>query len=104
MTRLLGDLAKLAIEALNGIGRIDQPANLLRELEIRAQIRPIFPPGSSDPGILLSPGFFKCVQGALGRRFIHRGIADRRRGTNKEKGRTTQRKYLRRVNAPVFIV
>ena len=31
-------------------------------------------------------------------------FADRRRGTNKEKGRTAQRKYLRRVNAPVFIV
>ena len=31
-------------------------------------------------------------------------LADRRRGTNKEKGRTAQRKYLRRVNAPVFIV
>ena len=69
-----GDLAKLAIETLNGIGRIDQPTNLLRELEIRAQIRPVFPPGSGDPGILLSPGFFKGIQGALGRRFIYCGI------------------------------
>lgn len=29
---------------------------------------------SGDPGILLSPGFFKGIQGALGRRFIYCGI------------------------------
>ena len=33
-----GDLAKLAIEPFDGIGRIDQPANFLREFEICAQV------------------------------------------------------------------
>ena len=69
-----GDLAKLAIEAFDGVGRVDQPANLLRELEIRAQIRPVFSLGSGDPGILLAPGCFKRVQGAECRWLIHRGI------------------------------
>ena len=69
-----GDLAKLTIEALDGIGRIDQPANLLREFEICAQVCPVFPLGSSDPGILVSPGFFKCVQGTLRRWLIHCGV------------------------------
>ena len=61
-----GDLAKLAIEALNGIGRIDQPANLLRELEIRAQIRPVFPPGSGDPGDTSFPRLLQMRPGRFG--------------------------------------
>lgn len=49
------NFAKLAVNALNGIGRVDQPANLFREFEICAQVCSILPPGSSDPGIFLSP-------------------------------------------------
>lgn len=40
-----GDLLQLAIEAFNGIGRIDQLSQFLRELEICAEIRPVFVPG-----------------------------------------------------------
>ena len=39
------DLLQLAIEAFYGIGRIDQLPQLLRELEICAEIRPVFVPG-----------------------------------------------------------
>jgi len=38
-------LPKLAVEALNGIGGIDQPPYLLGILEAGAQIGPIIPPG-----------------------------------------------------------
>ena len=37
-----GDLFQLAIEAFYGIGSIDQLSQFLRELEICAEIRPIF--------------------------------------------------------------
>ena len=40
-----GDLLQLAIKAFYGIGRIDQLPQLLRELEICAEIRPVFVPG-----------------------------------------------------------
>ena len=40
-----GDLLQLAIEAFYGIGRLDQLPQLLRELEICAEIRPVFVPG-----------------------------------------------------------
>ena len=38
-------LTQLPIEALYGIGRINQPPKLLRELEICAEICPVFSPG-----------------------------------------------------------
>ena len=41
----LGYFSQLAIEAFYGIGRIDQLPQLLRELEICAEIRPVFVPG-----------------------------------------------------------
>ncbi len=41
----LGHLTKLAVEALDCVGRIDQPPKLFRELEISAQIGPVLPPG-----------------------------------------------------------
>ena len=37
-----GDLLQLSIEAFYGIGCIDQLSQLLRELEICAEIRPVF--------------------------------------------------------------
>ena len=40
-----GDLFQLSIEAFYGIGRIDQLSQFLRELEICAEIRPVFVPG-----------------------------------------------------------
>jgi hypothetical protein len=59
----LGHLAKLSVEALNGIGGIDQSPNLLGELEIGAEIWPVFPPGLGDFGIFLVPMFRKGFQG-----------------------------------------
>ena len=38
-------LTQLPIEALYGIGRINQPPKLLRELEICVEICPVFSPG-----------------------------------------------------------
>ena len=38
----LGHLAQLAVEALNGIGGIDQPPDLLGVLEVGAQVRVCF--------------------------------------------------------------
>ena len=38
-------LAQLAVEALDGIGGVNQPPHLLRVLEIGAQVCPVVPPG-----------------------------------------------------------
>ena len=46
----LRDLAELAVETLNGIGRVDDPADLSGVLEIGAQSRPVVPPRASDLG------------------------------------------------------
>lgn len=46
----LGHFPKLSVKALDGIGRIDQAANLLGVLEIGAEIRPVVPPGRRDFG------------------------------------------------------
>ena len=40
----LGYLAQLAVEALNSIGGIDQPPDLLGILEVGAQVGPVVPP------------------------------------------------------------
>ena len=40
----LGHLAKLTVEVLDCVGRIDQPPKLFREFEIGAQVRPVLPP------------------------------------------------------------
>ncbi len=44
----LGDLAQLAVEALNGVGGVDRPAHLLWVLEIGAQVGPVGPPELGD--------------------------------------------------------
>jgi hypothetical protein len=53
----LGDLTQLAIEALYGVGGIDQPPYLLRVLEVGTQIGPVFPPRLRNLWILLIPFF-----------------------------------------------
>ena len=50
----LGHLAQLAVEALNGIGGIDQPPDLLGVLEVGAQVGPVVPPGLGNFGVFLS--------------------------------------------------
>ena len=49
-----GDLPKLAVETLDGVGGIDQPANLLGILEVGAQMYPVVPPGREILGYFLS--------------------------------------------------
>lgn len=61
----LGDLAQMAVEALNGVGGVDEPAHLLRELEIRAQVGPVGPSGPGDFGVFLVPAFPKGSQSGL---------------------------------------
>ena len=41
----LGHLAELAVETLNGVGGVDQPAYLLGVLEVGAEIGPVGTPG-----------------------------------------------------------
>ena len=55
----LGHFPKLTVEALDGIGRIDQAANLLGVLEIGAEMWPVIPPGLRDFGVFLIPMFGK---------------------------------------------
>lgn len=57
-----GHLSELSIESLDGIRGINQSADGLGELEICAQVRPVFPPGHRDPGIFLTPDFLEIVQ------------------------------------------
>ena len=47
----LRHLAELPVEALNGIGGIDEPTHLLRVLEVGAEIRPVVPPGLCNLGM-----------------------------------------------------
>ena len=58
----LGHLPELAVEALNGVGGVDQPPDLLGELEIDAQIGPILPPGPRDLGVFLVPALREGIQ------------------------------------------
>ena len=58
----LGHLAQLAVETLDGIGGIDQPAHLLGVLEIGAEIGPIGPPGLGDFRVFFVPALPKGVQ------------------------------------------
>ena len=51
----LRHLAELPVEALDGIGRIDQPPHLFRVLEVGAQIRPVVPPGLCNFRIFAVP-------------------------------------------------
>ena len=44
----LGHLPQLAVEALNGVGGINQPPYLLGIFEIGTQIRPVVPPGTGN--------------------------------------------------------
>lgn len=50
----LGHLTELAVDALYGIGRIDQPPHLLRILELGTQVGPVLPPGLRYLAVFLS--------------------------------------------------
>ena len=54
----LGYLAQLAVEALNSIGGIDQPPDLLGILEVGAQVGPVVPPGLGNFGVFFVPVFW----------------------------------------------
>ena len=57
----LGYLSQLAVEALYGVSRVDQLSDLLRKLEIRAQVGPVVPPGLGNLGVFL--GSSRKVEG-----------------------------------------
>lgn len=70
----LGYFAKLTVEALDGIGRVDEPPNLLGIFEVVAEIRPILPPGLRNFWIFLVPAPREGVQSVHGDGLIHCGI------------------------------
>ena len=51
----LGLLAQLTVNALNGIGGVDQPAHLLGILETGTEMGPLGPLGPSDFRVFLTP-------------------------------------------------
>ena len=57
-----------------GASVVNQPANLLRELEVGAQVRPVIPPGLSDFGIFLVPTVCEPIQSIQGGSFINSSI------------------------------
>ena len=57
-----GYLPQLAVEPFDGIGRIDQPSDLLRELEVGAQIGPVVPPGLGNLRVFLGLSQILCKQ------------------------------------------
>ena len=63
---VLGNLAELAVQALNDIGRVYDFPNLRGICEKGAQNIPIILPAFHTGGILISPLFFECHQGFQG--------------------------------------
>ena len=51
----LRHLPQLSVEALNGVGGINQPPYPLGILEIGAEIGPVVPPGAGNLGVFLVP-------------------------------------------------
>ena len=52
-----------AVEALNGVGGVNQPTYRFGIVEKRRQFRPVPFPGQHDMGVLSSPGFLEFGQG-----------------------------------------
>ena len=70
----LGHLPELAVKALNSVSGVDQPAHLLRVLEISTQIGPIAPPGAGDFWVFLVPMFRENLQRVQGGSFVYRRV------------------------------
>ncbi len=51
----LGYLPELTVKAFNRVGRIDQPSERLRKLEIGTEICPVTPPRLRNLGVFLVP-------------------------------------------------
>ena len=66
-------LAQLAVEALDGIGGVNQPPHLLRVLEIGAQVCPVVPPGPGDFRIFPVPVLPEGIQSIQCRLLIYGG-------------------------------
>lgn len=64
-----GHLPQLAVEALDGVGRKDQPADLLWKRNIGAQIDPFIPSRFGNVGGISCPTSRRSPQGHPGRRF-----------------------------------
>lgn len=63
----LGHFPQLAVKALNGVGGVDQPAYLLKILEVSTQIGPVILQGDGDFGIFLVPTLETVLISATGR-------------------------------------
>ena len=70
----LGHLVQLAVKTIDGIGSVDQSANLLGVLEIGAEISSVGPPGLRDFRVFLVPALPKGVQSIQGGLLVHSGI------------------------------
>ena len=66
-----GHLPKLTVEALYGVGGINQSPHLLRVLKVGAQVGPVLPPGLRYFRVFLIPALRKGVQGSQRRGLIH---------------------------------
>ena len=69
-----GNLPKLAIEAFDGVGGINELPYLARILEIGRELRPAVSPGFRDFRVFLVPFFSKGVQLIKGRLFIYGSV------------------------------
>ena len=66
-----GHLPKLTVEALYGVGGINQSPHLLRVLKVGAQVGPVLPSGLRYFRVFLIPALRKGVQGSQRRGLIH---------------------------------
>ena len=57
----LGWFSELPVNRLNGVGRVNDPANILRILEKLAEPIPLVSPGFDDNWIFAVPLVFKLV-------------------------------------------
>ena len=69
------ELANHAVHGLDGIGRIDRPADRRRELEHSRDVRPLQTPLLDDGRIFLTPTLSESVQGFFGFTY-RRGLVD----------------------------
>ena len=71
----LRDLMELAVEVLDGVGHINDPADRFRVLEHGGEFVPVLAPGLDRRRVLGSPGGFQLIQ-RNERRFLRRRFID----------------------------
>ena len=71
---VFGDLAQGPVDRLNGVGRVDDFADLGRILQEGDEFRPVRAPTLADRGVFAVPFEFKSLQGLFGRGLRSRPI------------------------------